>query len=98
MSFCYLRHYKLKITVFDLRGCTTLKIGKLSGHIPCITPQLVAVFAGYWSLNPGMCQIISLVEPGFWDQSTRRRRCTQRLWRWLVKATSSKLQAASFKL
>jgi len=26
--------------------------------------------AKHWSLNPGMCQIISLVEPGFRDQAS----------------------------
>ena len=41
--------------VFDLRGCTTLKIGKLSGHIPSITPLYTSRL--YWVLIPDPLEI-----------------------------------------
>jgi hypothetical protein len=66
MSFCYLRHYKLKITVFDLRGCTTLKIGKLSGHISSVTPLYTSRL--HWILIPGLTtNALGTVKP-MWRQ------------------------------
>ena len=41
----------LLIIVFDLRGCTTLKIGKLSGHISSVTPRSLRRL--HWMLIPG---------------------------------------------
>ena len=38
--------------MFDLRGCTTLKIGKLLGHISSVTPIYTSRL--HWILIPGL--------------------------------------------
>ena len=44
--FIAIQNYKS--SVFDLRGCTTLKIGKLSGHIPVVISKHLCIACSDW--------------------------------------------------